>query len=110
MSKITLNDIQNPLYLHPSDGPSTISVEKLQGAADYRAWKRSMEIVLASKRKLGFVTRTIKRDAEDKEKQDQWDTWNCMIISWILFNRFSVVNGSRKYRLNKEIYEYKQLK
>ncbi|KAL2943034.1 Retrovirus-related Pol polyprotein from transposon RE1 [Bienertia sinuspersici] len=132
MSKITLNDIQNPLYLHPSDGPSTISVEKLQGAADYRAWKRSMEIALASKRKLGFVTGTIARDAEDKEKQEQWDTCNCMIIAWILFNvsdsikksivyvdsaraiwkqleqRYSVVNGSRKYRLNKEIYELKQ--
>ncbi|KAL2934853.1 Retrovirus-related Pol polyprotein from transposon RE1, partial [Bienertia sinuspersici] len=132
MSKITLNDIQNPLYLHPSDRPSTIVVEKLQGAADYRAWKRSMEIALASKRKLGFVTGLIARDPEDKEKQEQWDTCNHMIIAWLLFNvsesikrsvmfcdsarsiwkqleqSFSVVNGSRKYRLNKELYEFKQ--
>ncbi|KAL2941620.1 hypothetical protein RDABS01_029970 [Bienertia sinuspersici] len=81
MSKITLNDIQNPLYLHPSDGPSTIAIEKLQGAADYRSWKRSMEIALASKRKLGFVTGLVVRDPEDKEKQDQWNTCNSMIIA-----------------------------
>ncbi|KAL2926847.1 Uncharacterized protein RDABS01_000253 [Bienertia sinuspersici] len=65
MSKITLNDIQNPLYLHPSGEPSTIVVEKLQGASDYRAWKRSMEVALASKRKMGFVTGLIVRDPED---------------------------------------------
>ncbi|KAL2892570.1 Cytosolic phospholipase A2 gamma [Bienertia sinuspersici] len=111
MSKITLSDIQHPLYLHPSDGPTTVVVEKLKGSADYRAWKRSMEISLASKRKLGFVTGVIERDAEDREKQEQWDTCNDMIIAWILNNleeRFSIVNGSRKYKLNTQLYECKQ--
>ncbi|KAL2896606.1 Retrovirus-related Pol polyprotein from transposon RE1, partial [Bienertia sinuspersici] len=122
MSKITLNDIQNPLYLHPSDGPNT----------GMELWKRSMEIALASKRKLGFVTGVIARDTEDKEKQEQWDTCNSLIIRWILNNAsdsikksimfvssaremwkqleqmFSDVNGSRKYRINKELYELKQ--
>ncbi|KAL2899101.1 Retrovirus-related Pol polyprotein from transposon RE1, partial [Bienertia sinuspersici] len=122
----------NPLYLHPSEGTNSIIVEKLQGPINYRSWKRSMEISLASKRKIGFVTGVIKRDANDKVKQEAWDTCNNMVISWILSNvsegvkksimfltdaasiwksleeRFCVANGSRKYQLNKEVYEMKQ--
>lgn len=79
--KVSLSSIQHPLYLHPSDGPHTVSVEKHTGVANYRSWRRSMEIALASKRKLGFVTGTMKRDATEKEKQDQWDTFNSMLIA-----------------------------
>ncbi|KAL2902613.1 Retrovirus-related Pol polyprotein from transposon TNT 1-94 [Bienertia sinuspersici] len=122
----------NPLYLHPSEGTNSITVERLQGPINYRSRKRSMEISLASKRKIGLVTGVIKRDASDKVKQEAWDTCNNMVISWILANvsegvkksvifltdaasiwksleeRFSVANGSRKHQLNKEIYEMKQ--
>lgn len=87
---------------------------------------------LASKRKIGFVTGVVKRDANIRMKQEAWDTCNNMVISWILFNvsepikksimfvenasqilkfleqRYLVSNGSRKYRLNKEIHEAKQ--
>ena len=125
-------EITSPLYLHPSDGSSSINIEKLQGASNYRSWKRSLEISLASKRKIGFVTGVVKRDGSDIVKQEAWDTCNNMVISWILFNvsepikksimfvehaseiwkfleqRFLVSNGSRKYRLNKELYETKQ--
>lgn len=44
-----------------------------------------MEIILASKRKLGFVTRVLKREAEDVVKAEQWDTCNSMVIAW-MFN------------------------
>ncbi|XP_010666368.1 uncharacterized protein LOC104883524 [Beta vulgaris subsp. vulgaris] len=91
-----------------------------------------MEIGLASKRKLGFVTGAVKRDEKDVVKGEAWDTCNSMIISWILGSvsesikksvmflsnahqiwrqlekRFSLTNGSRKYKLNKELYEAKQ--
>lgn len=43
-----------------------------------------MEIALASKRKLGFVTGVIKRDTKDSVKKDVWDTCSNMVISWIL--------------------------
>ncbi|KAL2898914.1 Retrovirus-related Pol polyprotein from transposon TNT 1-94 [Bienertia sinuspersici] len=125
-------DINNPLYLHPSEGSNSINVEKLEGISNYRSWKRSLEICLASKRKLGFVTGLVKKDSKDAVKAEAWETCNNMEISWILASvsdpiwksimyvhnaadmwkqlkqRFTVTNGARKYRLNKALYETKQ--
>ncbi|KAL2943932.1 Periplasmic nitrate reductase [Bienertia sinuspersici] len=75
-------DITSPLYLHPNEG-SLIIPKKLQGTANYRAWKRSMEIALGDKRKLGFVTGAITRDESDPKKQELWDTCNNVVISWL---------------------------
>ncbi|KAL2904693.1 Retrovirus-related Pol polyprotein from transposon RE2, partial [Bienertia sinuspersici] len=117
----TLSDMLSPLYLHPYDGPHTGTIqEKLDGPSNYRAWRRDMEIVLASK------------DPKDAEKQDQWDTCNSMVIAWMigsmtshvkesvmyvrnardmwmqLERRFSLTNGTRKYKLNKVVYDLRQ--
>lgn len=128
----TTIDVTSPLYLHPSYGNNFMVVEKLQGSTNYRSWKRLMEIALSSKRKLGIVTGAIRRDATDIVKGEAWDTCNNMIISWIfgavsesikksimfvsdahyiwknLEERFALTNGSRKYKLNKDLYETKQ--
>ncbi|KAL2926753.1 Adipocyte plasma membrane-associated protein [Bienertia sinuspersici] len=65
----TTIDITNPLYLHPNEGPLLI-LENLKGITNYRSWKRSVEIALAGKRKLGFVTGLVTRDPTDKKKQE----------------------------------------
>lgn len=91
-----------------------------------------MEIQLSSKRKLGFVTGSEERSVIDATDAVQWDTCNNMVISWlhnnvsesikksILFvnsasevwklleKRFQVSNGSRKYKLNRELFNLKQ--
>ncbi|KAL2940457.1 Protein NRT1/ PTR FAMILY 5.7 [Bienertia sinuspersici] len=114
-----------PLYLHPSESVTSLGVEKLQGALDYRAWRRSMDISLAAKRKLGFATGAVKKDQEDAKKGEQWETCDSMVIAWIhasvseqikksilyaktsseawkqLEKTFNVVNGSRKYKVDK---------
>lgn len=129
-SKLSFTDLQNPLFLHPSDGPTSIVVSKLQGAGDYRAWKRSFEIQLSAKRKMGFIDGSVSRNTTDATTQ--WDTCNNMVISWIhnnisdnikssvlfintagdiwkqLEKRFSLTNGSRKYKLNRDLFNLKQ--
>lgn len=132
--KFTFADMQNPLFLHPSDGPLSVSVAKLQGAGDYRSWRRSFEIQLSSKRKLGFLTGTVQRDTTDDVQATQWDTCNNLVISWLHANvsdtirksilfissaceiwrqlerRFQLSNGSRKYKLNKDLFSLTQNK
>lgn len=91
-----------------------------------------MEIVLNSKRKLGFVTGSLERDPTHVVKGEQWDTCNSMVSAWIVFSvsesikksilfidspkeiwkqletRFSQTNGSRKYKFNRDVYDLKQ--
>lgn len=128
-SRYSFVDMQNPLFLHLSDGPTFINVSKLQGSRDYRIWRRSMEIQFTSKRKLGFVTRTEFHNVTDAIDATQWDTCNNIVISWlhnnifesiknfILFvdsasavwklldTRFQFTNGSRNYKLTRELYQ-----
>ena len=130
---VNYNDLQNPLFVHLADGPNTLVLaEKLAGSANYRAWRRSMEISLSTKRKLSFVQGAIARSADDPVKADQWDACNNLVIAWImnnvvdsiarsilyvktaaeiwtqLENRFAIANGSQKYQLNRETYSLKQ--
>ena len=125
--------LQNPLFLHPSDGPGTLVIgEKLMGAQNYRSWRRSVEIALSTKRKLRFIRGTVPRSTDDVNLQEQWDTCNNLVISWLmnsvsesiaksvmfvgtahaiwlqLETRFALCNGSHKYKLNKETYEIMQ--
>ncbi|XP_074328051.1 uncharacterized protein LOC141665962 [Apium graveolens] len=130
--RFTFADMQNPLFLHPYDGPTSISVAKLEGATNYRSWKRSFEIQLSSKRKFGFVDGTVQRSTDDEALAVQWDTCNNLVISWIhnnvsetikksilfissaseiwaqLEKRFALTNGFRKYKISKDLYELKQ--
>ncbi|XP_074363001.1 uncharacterized protein LOC141703370 [Apium graveolens] len=95
--RFTFTDLQNPLFLHPSDGPLSISVPKLQGSSDYRSWKCSLEIQLSSKRKLGFVHGNVTRSPDDATNAIQWDTCNNLVISWIHNNVSDSIHKSILY-------------
>ena len=81
-TQINYADLQNPLFVHPSDGPSSLGIEeKLTGAGNYRSWRRNLVIALSTKRKLGFVHGTIAKPVDDPIKQEQWETYNNLVIS-----------------------------
>lgn len=91
-----------------------------------------MEIAFSSKRKLGFINGQVIKDEEDRVKGELWDTCNDTVIGWImgfvtdsikqtimymltakeiweyLEKRYSVSNGSLKYKLNRDLYNHKQ--
>ena len=78
------SDLQNPLFLHPSEGLGALSIQdKLIGARNHRSWRRNMEIGLTTKRKLGFVQGIVLRPTDDPSKSEMWHTCNSMIIAWI---------------------------
>ncbi|PWA94036.1 hypothetical protein CTI12_AA018840 [Artemisia annua] len=70
---------KNPLYEHHSDSPNSLTVqENLNGAQNYRAWRRAIEIGLSTKRKIRLIKGTILRSATDANLVELWDTCNNM--------------------------------
>ncbi|KAK9740227.1 hypothetical protein RND81_03G020800 [Saponaria officinalis] len=91
-----------------------------------------MELALSAKRKLGFVTGKTTKPKEDEDEIEAWVVSNNQVITWILQNvserikmviiyiptakgiwdmlekRYTVTNGARKFKLNKETYEISQ--
>jgi len=91
-----------------------------------------MEIALATTRKLLFVHKMIPKLVDDLMKGEQWKACNNLVIAWImnsisdsiadsilyiepaskiwrhLERRFVASNGSRKYKLNKDVYNLRQ--
>ena len=79
-------EILNPshdLFLHPSDNPNNILVNETLNGRNYATWRKSMEIALIAKNKLGFVLGTTARP-EAAALQNQWNRCDKMVISWIL--------------------------
>nr|XP_016486290.1 PREDICTED: uncharacterized protein LOC107806619 [Nicotiana tabacum] len=73
-----------PLFLHPSDTPSSVLIPiQLTGSENYGLWRRTMRIALQAKRKLGFVTGTCKKETFKKELHKEWETCNAIVLSWI---------------------------
>ncbi|GJW48262.1 retrovirus-related pol polyprotein from transposon TNT 1-94 [Tanacetum coccineum] len=74
---------------------SPLVQEKLVGAQNYRSWRRSMEIGLSTKRKLGFVKiprpvallitlDNVVSRTTNAANIEMWDTCNNLVISWII--------------------------
>ena len=71
-SRKSFAEMQNPMFVHPFDGLGPLDLKiKLISSSNYRSWKRAMEIVLSTKRKLPFVLGTLVRPIDDPVKGDQ---------------------------------------
>lgn len=91
-----------------------------------------MELALASKRKLGFVSGAVEKPKKDKVKREAWEMCNTMVLSWIINNvletikksimksksarqvwqqlkqRYTMSSGARRYLLSRQVYDTKQ--
>jgi hypothetical protein len=52
-------DATSPYYVHPSDGPSSVSVTPQLTGSNYHSWSRSMKRALGAKMKLDFIDGTL---------------------------------------------------
>jgi hypothetical protein len=52
-------DNSSPYFVHPGDGPSSVTVTPLLTGSNYHSWSRSMKRALGAKMKLDFVDGTI---------------------------------------------------
>ncbi|XP_075092039.1 uncharacterized protein LOC142172155 [Nicotiana tabacum] len=75
----------HPLYLGPADTPCVVLIPvKLTGSENYGLWSRTMKIALLGKRKLGFVNGTCTKESCTTELQEQWETCNAIVLSWLM--------------------------
>ncbi|XP_075080231.1 uncharacterized protein LOC142165758 [Nicotiana tabacum] len=133
MQESIVIDRNHPLYLHPSDGPNSLSLGfQLIEMENYTIWSQAMEVSLLTRNKLGFVDGSIARDTFGTRFNHLWDRCNAIVKSWLMHNvsrdllsgvlfrlsaraiwedlreRFDKVNSSRMYYLHKEIFTLTQ--
>ena len=128
-------DVLNPshdLFLHPSDNPNNILVNELLSGKNYGTCKKSMEIALIAKNKLGFVLGTCSKPDANSPLLNQWNRCDKMVISWLLHavekrisdsilfssssrqiwvdleQRFGQSDGTRFFQVKKDLYSISQ--
>ncbi|TMW81348.1 hypothetical protein EJD97_010178 [Solanum chilense] len=79
--KIDQND---PLFIGNSNDSSAVFPIKLIVSENYGVWSRAMKIALLGKRKYVFVTGVCTRVLYREELHEQWETWNAIVLSWLM--------------------------
>ncbi|XP_042974688.1 uncharacterized protein LOC122306322 [Carya illinoinensis] len=125
-------DDSSPFQLQNGDSPGSILVSNLLTGDNYNSWRRSMEMALKAKNKLGFVNGSIIQPHETDSTYSKWDRCNSMVLLWILNsvsceigeivvyaltakdmwdelnNQFSQGNEPRIFQLQKELSSLSQ--
>jgi hypothetical protein len=78
-------DHSSPFYVHPGDGPSSVTVTPLLTGSNYHSWSRSMKRALGAKMKLDFIDGTLPVPADAFDPSFRaWNRCNQLVSSWIL--------------------------
>ncbi|GAU41109.1 hypothetical protein TSUD_139780 [Trifolium subterraneum] len=77
-----LLDQSSPYFVHPSDGPSSVTVKPVLNGSNYHSWARSMRRALGGKIKYEFIDGTIPPVLDPTYRA--WNRCNDLVHSWIL--------------------------
>jgi hypothetical protein len=71
-------------FVHPSEGPNSLSVSPKLNGSNYIAWNRSIQRALGTKNKLGFINGSIPiHDLQDLNR-NAWERCNHLVQSWLI--------------------------
>jgi hypothetical protein len=74
----------NVYHIHPSDGPSSVSVTPVLTHLNYHAWARLMRRAIGAKNKFDFVDGTIQVPVPFDPSYKAWSRCNMLVHSWIM--------------------------
>ncbi|KAI5312945.1 hypothetical protein L3X38_042119 [Prunus dulcis] len=85
-SQSSVVETSNSFFIHSSDHPGLLLVNKRLNGDNYPTWKRSMIIALTAKNKFGFVDCSIETPSRAKKPADfaLWERCDKMVLSWLL--------------------------
>uniref|UniRef100_A0A1S4A8U1 Retrotransposon Copia-like N-terminal domain-containing protein n=1 Tax=Nicotiana tabacum TaxID=4097 RepID=A0A1S4A8U1_TOBAC len=121
------HDSNYPYFFHSSDAPGMSLVNAPFDGRGFPGWRRSILIVLSTKKKLGFIDGTCVESKLNSADYPLWSRDNDMVTSWLLNSmskdigdsviysktarnlwnslehRFGQSNGAKLYQLQKKI-------
>ncbi|KAJ1412100.1 Gag-polypeptide of LTR copia-type [Sesbania bispinosa] len=71
----------SPFHIHPSEGPSSVTITPVLTDSNYRSWSRTSRMALISKNKMGFLTGAIAEPAATDPLRTPWERCNTLIMS-----------------------------
>ena len=81
--------MNNFLYLHPSENPTTSLVSPVLDSTNYHSWSRSIITALSAKNKVEFILGDHSRPSKDDPIFFAWSHCNNMVVS-LLVHSFSI--------------------
>ncbi|KAK7352724.1 hypothetical protein VNO80_18152 [Phaseolus coccineus] len=81
----------SPYYIHPSEGPSSVSITPVLTGSNYHMWSRAIRMAIISKNKMGFLTGAVTEPALTNPLYLTWE--RCNMYRPVLGHREQVVKG-----------------
>ncbi|WVY95950.1 hypothetical protein V8G54_028101 [Vigna mungo] len=71
-------------FIHPSEGPSSVSITPVLDGTNYHSWYRAIRMALISKNKMAFLLGTITVPKVEEPLYSAWEKCNTLFMSWLL--------------------------
>jgi hypothetical protein len=72
-NRITNCDVDPVYYVHPSEGPNSVSIQPQLNGSNYISWSRSIERALGAKNKLAFINESIHVPSINDLNRSAWE-------------------------------------